>query len=259
MYKNSKWAGIVIALRMRQTILDLSDAKEIFEGIAKHWRNSNQSLTGPGIVLKGDYTVSAFELAVEQFDQQGLTIDAIVVQRDKASENLWLYKTNMRAIMQRFAFLVRGLHPDYSRDLPALPDVRSNEAKFMASVDKTMLVWKRINRVHPIVMPDGTTFEMFTQGINVIRAAFKARERAFAQERHQRSIRRQHHQILINRAVQYRSLVLGTFGEESVLAKTLPYLWPKQDRSKKPVAAVEQKLEVVSGAQGEDLHSLQAI
>lgn len=244
---------------MRQTILDISDAKEIFEAIAKHWKNSNQSLTGPGIVLKGDYSVATFEAAVEQFDQLGLSIDAIVAQRDKASENLWLYKTNMRAVMQRFAFLVRGLHPEYAKDLPALPDVRSNEAKFMASVDKTHMVWKRINRVTPLIMPDGTTFDAFGQGINVIRAAFKARERAFAQERHQRSIRRQHHQTLINRAVQYRSLVLGTFGEESVLSKTLPYLWPKQDRSKKPSASVEQKFEVISSDQSLDLQNLQAI
>jgi hypothetical protein len=244
---------------MRQTILDISDAKEIFEGIAKHWRNSNQSLTGSGILLKGDYNVTTFEQAVEQFEQLGMSIDAIVEQRDRASENLWLYKTNMRAIMQRFAFLVRGLHPDYAKDLPALPDVRSNEAKFMASVDKTQTVWRRINRVSPIIMPDGTTLEAFIQGITVIRLAFKARERAFAQERHQRSIRRQHHQTLINRAVQYRSIVLGTFGEESVLSKTLPYLWPKQDRTKKPKANVEQRLEVIDGDQTLDLQNLQVI
>ena len=93
----------------------------------------------------------------------------------------------------------------------------------------------------------------------MIRAAFKARERAFAQERHQRSIRRQHHQTLINRAVQYRSLVLGTFGEESVLSKTLPYLWPKQDRTKKPKPVMEQRLEVVENEQAMDLQSLQVI
>ena len=244
---------------MRQTILDLSDAKEIFEGIAQHWKNSNQSLLGSGIVLKGEYSVVLFEQGLEQFDQLGASIDLIVEQRDRASENLWLYKTNMRAIMQRFAFLVRGLHPDYAKDLPALPDVRSHEAKFMASVDKTHLVWKRINRVSPIVMPDGTTLEAFVQGVNVIRAAFKARERAFAQERHQRSVRRQHHQSLINRVVQYRSLVLGTFGEESVLSKTLPYLWPKQDRSKKPKPVVEQKLEVVEGDQATEIQNLQVI
>ena len=247
------------ALRMRQTILDLSDAKEIFDGIVKHWRNSNQSLTGAGIVLKGDYTVFSFELAIEQFELLGTSIETVVQQRDRASENLWLYKTNMREIMQRFAFLVRGLHPEYVKDLPALPDVRSHEAKFMASVDKTQIVWKRINRVSPIIMPDGTTLEAFVQGINVIRLAFKARERAFAQERHQRSIRRQHHQTLINRAVQYRSLVLGTFGEESVLSKTLPYLWPRQDRTKKPKPVVEQKLEVVDGDQANELQNLQAI
>ena len=244
---------------MRQTILDISDAKEIFDGIAKHWRNSNQSLSGPGIVLKGEYLVSAFELGIEQFDLLGADIDTIVEQRDRASENLWLYKTNMRVIMQRFAFLVRGLHPDYAKDLPALPDVRSHEAKFMASVDKTHLVWKRINRVSPIIMPDGTTLEAFIQGINVIRQAFKARERAFAQERHQRSVRRQHHQAQINRAVQYRSIVRGTFGEESVLSKTLPYLWPKQDRTKKPKTIIEQKLEVVDGDQTLDLQNLQVI
>ena len=244
---------------MRQTILDISDAKEIFEGIVKHWKNSNQSLTGPGIMLKGDYGVAAFEAAVLQFDELGQHIDTIVEHRDRASENLWLYKTNMRGVMQRFAFLVRGLHPEYAKDLPALPDVRSNEAKFMASVDKTQLVWRRINRISPIVMPDGTSLDAFIQGINVIRAAFKARERAFAQERHQRSLRRQHHQTLINRAVQYRSLVLGTFGEESVLSKTLPYLWPKQDRTKKPKPVVEQKLEIVSGDQSLDIQNLQVI
>ena len=228
---------------MRQTILDLSDAKEIFEGIIKHWRNSNQSLRGEGIVLKGGYDVEAFMAAVDQFDQLGAQIDAVVEQRDKASEQLWLFKTNMRLTMQRFAFLVRGLQPEHAKDLPALPDVRSHEAKFMASVEKTLQVWKRISRLQPLIMPDGTSFEAFGQGVQVLRVSFKARERAFAQERHLRSIRRQHHQTLINRAVQYRSLVLGTFGDEHVMSQTLPYLWPKQDRTKKPKA--EQKLEVI--------------
>ena len=164
-------------------------------------------------------------------------------QRDKASEQLWLFKTNMRLTMQRFAFLVRGLQPEHAKDLPALPDVRSHEAKFMASVEKTLQVWKRISRLQPLIMPDGTSFEAFGQGVQVLRVSFKARERAFAQERHLRSIRRQHHQTLINRAVQYRSLVLGTFGDEHVMSQTLPYLWPKQDRTKKPKA--EQKLEVI--------------
>ncbi len=227
---------------MRQTVLDLSDAKEIFDGIIKHWTNCNQSLRGQGIVLKGGYGVDAFIAAVQQFDDLGVQIDGVIEQRDKASEQLWLFKTNMRLTMQRFAFLVRGLQPEYAKDLPALPDVRSHEAKFMASVEKTQHVWKRISRVQPLVMPDGTSFEAFSQGIQVLRVSFKARERAFAQERHLRSIRRQHHQTLINRAVQYRALVLGTFGEEHVMSQTLPYLWPKQDRTKKPK---EQKLEVV--------------
>jgi hypothetical protein len=245
---------------MRQTILDLSDAKEIFEGIAKHWKNSNQSLTGQGIVLKGNYDLTAFETAVAQFDLLGSNIDTIVEQRDKASEQLWLFKTNMRVTMQRFAFLVRGLHPDYAKELPALPDVRSNEAKFMASVEKTQIVWKRINRMNPIVMPDGTTLEAFTQGIHVLRVSFKARERAFAQERHQRSVRRQHHQTLINRAVQYRSLVLGTFGDDSVLSKTLPYLWPKQDRTKKPKPQpIEQKLEILKTDEPMTVENLRVI
>ncbi|MBI1333461.1 MAG: hypothetical protein JST12_09490 [Armatimonadetes bacterium] len=229
---------------MRQTILDLSDAREIFDSIIKHWQNSNQSLRGSGIVLKGNYTVDSFVAAVAQFDEMSANIDSVVEQRDKASEQLWLFKTNMRLTMQRFAFLVRGLQPEYAKDLPALPDVRSHEAKFMASVEKTQQVWKRISRIQPIVMPDGTTFEAFSQGIQVLRVSFKARERAFAQERHLRAQRRQHHQALINRAVQYRSLVLGTFGEENVLSKTLPYLWPKQDRTKKPKSR-EQKLEVI--------------
>lgn len=228
---------------MRQTILDLSDAKEIFDGIIKHWNNANQSLRGQGIVLKGGYSVDSFMAGVQQFDELTAQIDAVIEQRDKASEQLWLFKTNMRLTMQRFAFLVRGLQPEYAKDLPALPDVRSHEAKFMASVEKTQQVWKRISRIQPLVMPDGTSFDAFSQGIQVLRASFKSRERAFAQERHLRSLRRQHHQALINRAVQYRSLVLGTFGEENVMSKTLPYLWPKQDRTKK--TKKEQALEVI--------------
>lgn len=229
---------------MRQTILDLSDAKEIFDGIIKHWVNCNHSLRGQGIILKGNYTVDTFKAAVEQFDELTAQIEGVIEQRDKASEQLWLFKTNMRLTMQRFAFLVRGLQPEYAKDLPALPDVRSHEAKFMASVEKTQHVWKRISRIQPLVMPDGTSFDAFSQGIQVLRVSFKARERAFAQERHLRSQRRQLHQTLINRSVQYRSLVLGTFGEENVMSKTLPYLWPKQDRTKKPKKA-EQELEVV--------------
>lgn len=228
---------------MRKTILDLSDAQDVLESVLKHWKNSNQSLARKDIVLKGGYTAEAFEKAIIEFEQMGHGIDQVVEQRDKASETLILYKENMRDTMKRIAFLIRGSYPEssYTRGLPALPDTRSNEAKFMAPVDKTYLVWKQINLYQTLTMPEGTTLEAFGKGIQVLRQAFKARDRAFLQERQLRAARRAQHQALINRAVQYRSMVMGTFGEDSVLALTLPYLWPVQDRSKKP-----NKLEVVT-------------
>lgn len=233
---------------MRKTILDLSDAQDVLESVLKHWKNSNQSLARKQIILKGGFTAEAFEQAIAEFQQMGTAIDHVVVQRDKASETLILYKENMRDLMKRIAFLVRGSYPEsaYTRGLPALPDSRSNEAKFMAPVDKTYLVWKQINMYQPLVMPEGTTLEAYGKGIQVLRQAFKARDKAFLQERQLRAARRAQHQALINRAVQYRSMVLGTFGEDSVLALTLPYLWPVQDRTKKKAT-----LEVVTNDENE--------
>jgi hypothetical protein len=229
---------------MRQTILDISDAKTIFDSVLSHWSNANQVLGGNGITLKGNFDRTAFLNAAVEFDHLTEVIEQASQVRDRASEQLSLYKENMRSTMQRFGYLVRGLYPNTEFDaaLPALPDVRSNEEKFMAPVDRVLRVWNRINMSSDLVLPDGTTLEAFSQGVSVLRQAFRAREKAFHQDRMIRAARRHQHQILIDRAVQYRAVVLGTFGEESVLAQTLPYLWPKQDRRKKRT----QKLEVVS-------------
>jgi hypothetical protein len=231
---------------MRQTILDLSDAKLIFNSILGHWNNANQALGGPGIVLKGNFDRNAFLNAAVEFDHLSEVIEGAVKQRDRTSEQLSLYKENMRATMQRFGYLVRGLYPgtEYENSLPALPDVRTNEAKFMAPVERMLKVWTRINNVSSLILPDGTTLGAFAQGVEVLRQAFRMREKAFVQDRNARAMRRQSHQTLINRAVQYRAVILGTFGEDSVLAETLPYLWPKQDRRKK----IKQKLEIVSAS-----------
>jgi hypothetical protein len=229
---------------MRQTILDISDAKGVFNSILSHWNNANQALGGPGIVLKGNFDRSAFLNAAVEFDHFTEVIDSAGKQRDRASDQLSLYKENMRATMQRFGYLVRGLYPgsEHESALPALPDVRTNEAKFMAPVERMLKVWNRINQSSALVLPDGTTLEAFSVGVEVLRQAFRTREKAFVYDRQIRSLRREKHQGLIDRAVQYRAVVLGTFGEDSVMAETLPYLWPKQDRRKKPT----QKLEVVS-------------
>ena len=109
----------------------------------------------------------------------------------------------------------------------------------MEPVEKTLLIWKQANAIEVLILPDGTTIEAFAIGINVLRQAFRSREKAFAQERYTRAIRRRHHQVMIDRAVQYRQVILGTFGEESPIAESMPYLWPKQDRSKKKVKPLE--------------------
>ncbi len=241
---------------MRQTILDLSDAKGIFDRIISHWNTANQGLTTPGIVLKGDFDRNAFLNKAVEFDHLTAEIETITLTRDKASAQLTLYKENMRSTMQRFAYLVRGLYPDseFAKGLPALPDTRSNEARYMAPVERTLLIWRHANSVRPLILPDGTTIEMFAAGIQVLRQAFKARDKAFAQERQIRAERRRLHQTLIDRAVQYRQVVLGIFGDDHALAFSLPTLWPKQDRRKKPV----QRLELIENHPAERARALLA-
>lgn len=226
---------------MRQTILDLSDAKGIFDRILSHWTTANLGLAGAGIVLKGDFDRNAFLNKAVEFDHLSAEIEQITETRDKASAQLTLYKENMRSTMQRFAYLVRGLYPDsdFSKGLPALPDTRSNEARYMAPVERTLMIWRHANRVRPLILPDGTDVEAFAAGIQVLRQAFKARDKAFAQERQIRAERRRLHQVLIDRAVQYRQVVLGVFGDDHALAFSLPPLWPKQDRKKKPTRRLE--------------------
>lgn len=221
---------------MRKTILDLSDAKELFDQLLTHWSSANQALSNTEIVLKGGYDRNAFLNAAVEFDHLGEMIDEAVKSRDRLSEQLILFKENMRSTMQRFGYLVRGLHADseFARKIPALPDTRSNEDKFMEPVERTLLIWRQINEIQPLCLPDGTEIEAFAVGVNVIRQAFKSREKAFSQERYVRAIRRRHHQVLVDRAVQYRQVILGTFGEDSTIVGSMPFLWPKQDRTKKP-------------------------
>lgn len=223
---------------MRETILDISDAKNIFDKILAHWSQSNEALCGREIILRGNFGRNSFLNCAVEFDHMSEQIEQTLETRDKASAQLALYKENMRRAMQRFSFLVRGLYPDqdFTKRIPALPDVRSNEDKFMDPVDRTLLIWKQVNSIQQLVLPDGTTLEAFALGVEVLRQAFGARDKSFEQERFLRASRRRHHGQMIDRAVQYRQVVLGMFGEESEIAQALPYLWPKQDRKKKAKA-----------------------
>lgn len=217
---------------MRKTILDLSDAKEIFNSILAHWKGSNELLAPSEIRLKGSYSRTDFLNHAVEFDHLSELVEKRVEYRDRCSQQLNLYKENMRSTMQRFSFIARGIasDPRLVQSIPALPDTRSNEEKFMEPVDQLAKIWAEVNMDGEVSLSDGTTLSAFISGVQVLRQAFMNRERAFEQERYARAIRRQHHQMLIDRCVQYRSMVLGIFGEESSVAEKLPYLWAKQDR-----------------------------
>ncbi|MCE2767979.1 MAG: hypothetical protein LW628_13860 [Fimbriimonadaceae bacterium] len=220
---------------MRKTILDISDAKEIFDQILHHWKYSNELISPNEVTVRGGYSRKDFLNETVEFDQLSASVESKVQYRDRASEQLNLYKENMRTTMQRFSFMARGTADNYDllKSIPALPDARSNEEKFMAPAERIAVVWGQLNLESPIVLSDGTTLEAFVVGIQVLRQAFRTRNRAFEQERFARAIRRQKHQELINRAVQYRSTILGVYGEDSDVASKLPYLWAKQDRKRK--------------------------
>jgi hypothetical protein len=220
---------------MRKTILDLSDAKEIFNQVLAHWKQSNEYISPKEVLLKGSYSRTDFLNQAVEFDHLGELVDKRVEYRDRCSEQLNLYKENMRSTMQRFSFIARGVASDpiLVHSIPALPDTRSNEEKFMEPVDKIVQIWTDLNVDGEVCLSDGTNLAAFVAGVQILRQSFRNRERAFEQERYARAIRRQHHQMLIERCVQYRSLVLGIFGEDSPVGNSLPYLWAKQDRRRK--------------------------
>lgn len=220
---------------MRKTILDLSDAKEIFNQVLAHWKHSNELISPKEVRLKGSYSRTDFLNQAVEFDHLGELVEKRVEYRDRCSDQLNLYKDNMRSTMQRFSFIAKGIASDQVliNSIPALPDARSNEEKFLEPVDKIVQIWTELNIDGEVCLSDGTDLAAFSAGVSVLRQAFRNRERAFEQERYARAIRRQHHQMLIDRCVQYRSIILGIFGEDSDVANNLPYLWAKQDRRRK--------------------------
>jgi hypothetical protein len=106
-----------------------------------------------------------------------------------------------------------------------------------------------------LILPGNVDLEQFEKGITVLRQAFKARDRAFAIERSVRGQRRDLHQHLIGRAVQYRSVILGLFPEDSIPVQTMPYLWPKQDRRKKSVELAADESQIRGIIEGIESHA----
>lgn len=230
---------------MRRTILDMSDAREMFDQLLMHWSQTNAAIAPRTVELSGGYKRSDFlELAV-RFDHLADEIDAAGKVRAKASEALGHYKIATRGVVERLSYLVPGLAggTHLAKGFPPIPDHRSSEPKFLATIDRVADIWDRLDAAPNeefkghLVLSDGTTSNDFRRGIEVLRKAFRAREDAANVERTLREERREIHRGLISRAVQYRKTVQGIADLHPRLTETLPYLWPKQVRGKAREAA----------------------
>ena len=230
---------------MRRTILDMSDAREMFDQLLMHWSQTNAA-TAPRIVeLSGGYKRSDFLESAVRFDHLADEIQSAGARRAERSEELGHYKLATRGVVERLSYLVPGLAggTELAKGFPPIPDHRSSEPKFLATIDRVADIWDRLNAAPDaefkghLILADGTTAHDFRRGLDVLRAAFRAREEAAKIERDLREERREVHRNLISRAVQYRKSVQGIADLHPRLVQTLPYLWPKQVRGKAREAA----------------------
>ncbi|RYG29922.1 hypothetical protein EON81_25850 [bacterium] len=221
----------------RRTILDMSDARGMFDDLLMHWSGANAGLGSRPIELTGGYTRARFLEQAVRFDHMAEEIEAATQDRNRVGEDLIHYKVAVRKAIERLSYLVPGLADgtEFARRFPSVPDHRSSEAKFLATVDKVAELWTAHDGEHPtpLVLPDGTTSRDFARGVVHLRKAFRVREEATQRERGLRDERRALHKSLVERAVQYRKVIQALGPEHEALITSLPYLWPKQDRRKK--------------------------
>ncbi len=221
---------------MRRTILDMSDARGMFDELLMHWGSVNTALSPGAIELTAGYNrATVLEHAV-RFDHMAEEIESATRDRNRVGEDLVHYKVAVRKAIEKLSYLVPGLADgtDFARNFPSVPDHRSSEEKFLGTVEKISGLWKAHDDSHPaLVLPDGTTSHDFARGLIHLRKAFRIRETATKKERALREERRLLHKSLVERAVQYRKVVQALGLEHERLVTSLPYLWPKQDRRKK--------------------------
>lgn len=220
----------------------MSDARGMFDDLLMHWSGANTTLAPRTLELTGNYTRAQFLEAAVRFDHMAEEIDAATNDRNRVGEDLIHYKVAVRKAIERLSYLVPGLADgtDFAKGFPSVPDHRSSEEKFLATVDKVVDLWTTHDAAHssPLVLPDGTTSKDFARGVVHLRKAFRIREDATKKERSLREERRLLHKALVERAVQYRKVIQALGPEHERLIASLPYLWPKQDRRKKASVAV---------------------
>ncbi|RYG29520.1 hypothetical protein EON81_26540, partial [bacterium] len=115
----------------RRTILDMSDARGMFDDLLMHWSGANTTLAPKSLELTGGYTRAQFLEAAVRFDHMAEEIDAATNDRNRVGEDLIHYKVAVRKAIERLSYLVPGLADgtDFARGFPSVPDHRSSEEK----------------------------------------------------------------------------------------------------------------------------------
>lgn len=215
----------------------MSDARGMFDELMMHWSGVNAALSPRVIELTGGYSRARFLEEAVRFDHMAEEIEAATRDRNRVGEDLIHYKVAVRKAVERLSYLVPGLADGsaFAKSFPAVPDHRSSEAKFLATVEKVAELWTEHDAQHVpnLVLPDGTTSREFMRGLTHLRKAFRLREEATKRERGLREERRALHKSLVERAVQYRKVIQALGPEHASQIESLPYLWPKQDRRKR--------------------------
>ncbi|MER3496798.1 MAG: hypothetical protein C4320_08565, partial [Armatimonadota bacterium] len=168
--------------RTRRTILDQSDAREMFDALLLHWGTANiaaQAAHQRPIVLAGNYGRNAFLNDAVAFDHLGDEIAQAGREREAAAEELTRLKVGMRGALESLSHFVHGhfAGADLSRKFPALPDVRSAQERVMNAMTRANEVWAEINHLPasafegPLVLNDGTTQREFAAGLRLLERA----------------------------------------------------------------------------------------
>ena len=218
----------------------MSDARGMFDELLMHWSGVNMAIAPSSIELTGGYSRSRFLEEAVRFEHMAEEIETATRDRNRVGEDLIHYKVAVRKAIEKLSYLVPGLADgtEFAKGFPSVPDHRSSEEKFLATVEKVATLWTEHDQTHPtaLVLPDGTHSRDFARGVLHLKKAFRIRGEATNRERGLREERRQLHKALVERAVQYRKVIQALGPEHDRLILSLPYLWPKQDRRKKSVA-----------------------
>lgn len=205
-----------------------------------HWEDVNAELGGmpaTDLTLAGGYTRDDF-LADRATLQAAITdLEDKENDRQIAAAARDTQRTELRERMASFRGMLQGKLPGspYLAAAPKLPGATVSETKFLAPMDDMASLWAKIDAdtstpgfTPPFLLAGGYDLAAFQSDLADMRTMFLAVTDA---ENDQRVARKKRDALLPKaraRMTQYRSLVIGTFGDGHPLVESMPAMTPSE-------------------------------